>query len=266
MDAEQAAHVIYRSEQLEQAATELVVVRRPAEQASAEAQCRIAQLTQTFQQGMRATGQVVDTRVLGKSDKWDCSEMAWSNWSFVAKAYAGAIDQKLSDDMAMANVSTTVLNNDSMSPEAEARSVQLYFILIMLCTRRALDRIANAPHCWGMEAWRLLFQAYSPKNNARLVVMMLEVLSFPLDTNDVANSLETKERKMKDFERHVRIDFEEFLKVGIVIRQTEEGPIMNAHILNDVPRHQSRSDKCQASSKCKHNTSNDPFSRCQSVQ
>ena len=60
-----------------------------------------------------------------------------------------------------------------------------YFVLIMLCTGRALDRIANAPHGWGMEAWRILFQAFSPKKNARLVVMMLEVLAFPLDTNDV---------------------------------------------------------------------------------
>ena len=54
---------------------------------------RITQLTQTFQQGTRATGQVVDTRVL------DGSEKAWPNWSLVAKAYVRAIDQQLSDDM-----------------------------------------------------------------------------------------------------------------------------------------------------------------------
>ena len=62
-------------------------------------------------------------------------------------------------------------------------SVQLHFVLIMLCIGRALDRIANAPLGWNMEAWRMLFQAYSPKNKAKLVVMMLEVLAFPLDTN-----------------------------------------------------------------------------------
>ena len=79
-----------------------------------------------------------------------------------------------------------------------------------------------------------------PKNNARLVVMMLEVLAFPVDTNDVANGLETMERKIKEFERHANIDIPEFLKVGIVIRQTEEGPmrthlIMNAHRLTAFP-------------------------------
>ena len=90
----------------------------------------------------------------------------------------------------------------------------------MLCTGRALDRIASAPHGW-CRAWRLLFQACSLENNARLVVMMLEVLAFPLDTNDVVNSLEI---------RYANIDITEFLKIGIVIRQAEEGP-MRTHLI-----------------------------------
>ena len=70
--------------------------------------------------------------------------------------------------------------------------------------------------------------------------MMLGVRSFPLDTNDVVNSLETMERKIKEFERYASINIPEFLKVGIVIRQTEEGPmkkhlIMNAHKLTTFP-------------------------------
>ena len=73
MDTEQA-HVIQRLQQLEQEVIEQVVARRLAEQALAEAQGRIAQLTQTFQQGTRVSGQVVDTRVLRKSDKWDGSQ------------------------------------------------------------------------------------------------------------------------------------------------------------------------------------------------
>ena len=85
-----------------------------------------------------------------------------------------------------------------------------------------------------MEAWRLLFLAYSPKNNARLVVMMLEVLAFPLDTNDIVNSLETMERKIKEFEKYAELRIPEFLKVGIVIRQTEEGPL-RTHLTTSGP-------------------------------
>ena len=151
-------------------------------------------------------------------------------------ACAGAIDQDLSTDMTKAESSTDVLSNEAMTGQRKARSVQLYFGLIMSFTGRALDRIANAPHGWSTEVWRLLFLAYSPKNNARLVVMMLEVLTFPLDTNDVMNSLETMERKIKEFERYANIEIPEFKKIGIVIRQTEDGPIrthliMNSHML-----------------------------------
>ena len=65
--------------------------------------------------------------------------------------------------------------------------------------------------------------------------MMLEVLSFPLDTNDVVNSLDTMERKIKEFERHASVDIPEFLKVGIVIRQTEEG-LMRTHLTMNAHR------------------------------
>ena len=70
----------------------------------------------------------------------------------------GAIDQELSTDMTNAENNTDVLSNETMAGQKKARSVQLYFVSIMLCSGRALDRIANAPHCWGLEAWRLLFR------------------------------------------------------------------------------------------------------------
>ena len=135
-----------------------------------------------------------------------------------------------------------------MAPRKESRSVQLYFVLIMLCT---VDRIASAPHGWAMEVWKRLFQAYSPKNSARLVVMMLGVLAFPLDTNDVVNSLETMERKIKEFERYANIEIPESLKIGLVIRQAEEGP-MRTHFaqVGDLSVHQDRGDERQAGAEC----------------
>ena len=66
--------------------------------------------------------------------------------------------------------------------------------------------------------------------------MMLEVVSFLLDTNDVVNSPETMERKIKEVERYVNINFPEVLKADVVICQTEEVTfrthfIMSAHRL-----------------------------------
>ena len=133
--------------------------------------------------------------------------------------------------MTNAASSTDVLQRSNDRSEES----QEYFVLIMLCTGRALDRIASAPHGWSREAWRLIFQPYFTKNHARLVVMMLEVLAFPSGTDDAVNSLETMERKIKEFERYANIEIPEFLKIGIVIRQAEEGP-MRTHVITNSHR------------------------------
>ena len=120
-------------------------------------------------------GQMVDTRVLGKVDKWHSSGRACPRWSFVMKAYDVAVDQQLSG----AEISTDVVSNVQLG------GVQVYVVLIMVCTGRDLNRIANALRGWSTEAWRFLLQTYSPKSDARLVVLMMVVLAVLLDTNDV---------------------------------------------------------------------------------
>ena len=123
--------------------TSVANARRGAERALVEAQTRITQLDQALQQGGRletASGHLVDTRVLGRPDKWDGSEKAWPNWSFVMKACAGAIDQALSADMTTAECSTDVMSNDTMTGEKKARSVQLYFVCGCRCFHERIQR------------------------------------------------------------------------------------------------------------------------------
>ena len=199
MDAEQASQVLQRLQILEQAATEQWNARRNAEHALVEAQTKIAQVDQALQHGRTWHSNYTWWILVFSGGQTNGTEEreTWTKWSFVMGVYARAIDQELSTDMTNVEVSTDVLSNEAMTGQSKAKSVQVYFVLIMLCTRRLLDRIAISPHGWGMEAWRLIFQEYSQKNNARLVVMMLEMLAFPLDTNDVVNSLETREQKIK---------------------------------------------------------------------
>ena len=85
--------------------------------------------------------QVVDTRVLGKVDKWNSIGKVWSKWSLV-KAYDVAVHQQLSG----AEISTGVVSNVQLG------GVQLYVIMIMMCTGRALDCAVSALDSWNMEA------------------------------------------------------------------------------------------------------------------
>ena len=146
-----------------------------------------------------ADGQV-DTRVLVRTDKWYGSEKAWPIWSLVTRAYAGAIDRDLSLDTTNAEISTDAVSNVQLG------GVQLYVVLIMLCTRRALDCAVSAMYSWGMEScrmvmnvlsfcwtrkmWRSIWMLDARWNDARLVVLMLEVLAILLDTKDVEVNLD----------------------------------------------------------------------------
>ena len=120
-------------------------------------------------------GQMVDTRVLGKVDKWNSSGKSLPKWSFVVKAYDVAVDQQLSD----------VKTSKDVVSHVQLGGVQLYVVLIMLRTGRDWNRTANASRGWSTEAWRFLFQTYSPKSDARLVELVMVVLVVLSDTNDV---------------------------------------------------------------------------------
>ena len=166
MDTGRSAQMIQRLQDLE------TVVVKQLDRALSKVQNGIALCWTTV---TTTIGQVVDTRVLGKVDKWNSSGKAWPKWSFVMKVYDVAVDQQPSG----AEISADVVSNVQLG------GVQLHVVLIMLCTGKALDCAVSAMYSWGMEAWRMFCHAYSLWNDARLVVLMLEVLAILLDTKDV---------------------------------------------------------------------------------
>ena len=100
----------------------------------------------------------------------------------MTRAYAGAIDRDLSLDTTNAEISLDVCN-------VQLRRVQLNVVLIMLCTRRALDRAVSAMYSWCMKELRMFCHACSLWKDARLGVLMLEVLAILLDTKDTVVNL-----------------------------------------------------------------------------
>ena len=130
-----------------------------------------------------ADGQV-DTRVLVRTDKWCVSEKAWPIWSFVTRVYAGAINRDLSLGTTNAGISTDVSN-------VQFGGVQLYGVLITVVHKKSSGLcLSSAMYSWVVEAWRMFCHAYSLWNDARLGVLMLEVLAVLLDTEDVGVNLE----------------------------------------------------------------------------
>ena len=155
-----------------------------------------------------ADGQV-DTRVPVRMDKWYVNEKAWPIWSFVTRAYAGAIDRDLPLDTTNADISTDVSN-------VQLGGVQLDVVLIILCSRRALDCAVSAMYSRGMKAWRMFCHAHSLWNDARLVVLTLEVLAILLDTKDAGVNLDAGCIELRS------VDFNA-LDVDVILKRSSKG-------------------------------------------
>ena len=108
----------------------------------------------------------------------------------------------MSLDTTNAEISTDVSN-------VQLGGVQLYVVLIMLCTRRALDCAVSAMYSWGMKAWRMFFHAYFLWNDARLVLLMLEVLAILLNTKDAGVNLDARCIEMTSIDLNA-LDFQGF--------------------------------------------------------
>ena len=168
------------------------------------------------------------------------------------KAHAGAIDQFLSADMTTAECSTGCCEPQHDDGRETGKECAVVFRFDHAVHGKSSGSHCKAQHGWGMEAWRTLFQACSPKNNARLVVIMLEVLAFPLDTNDVVNSLETMELKIKEIRENRNSGIpEDWHRDSSSRRRTDENA--SHHELaqvGNIPGHQNGGDKRHASPEC----------------
>ena len=94
--------------------------------------------------------------------------------------------------------------------------VQLYVVLIMLRTRRALDCAVSAVYSWDMRAWRMFCHAYSLWDAARLVVLMLDVLAILLDTKDAEVNLDAGCIEMTSVDLNA-------LDVDVILKRSSKG-------------------------------------------
>ena len=76
---------------------------------------------------------VVDTRLLGKPDKFDGTNGMWRDWKFTAKSYLCATDSSLKALLDKVEAAPDVLKNVDLATERErSQSGQLYYILVWL--------------------------------------------------------------------------------------------------------------------------------------
>ena len=86
-------------------------------------------------------GSLVDLKHLGKPQNGIKDAKAWPGWYSTVTAYLGAVDARFPALLQTAERSTTAVDNVDLDPEEQRLSMQLFFILRMLCTEG--ERLTN---------------------------------------------------------------------------------------------------------------------------
>ncbi|CAK0851548.1 unnamed protein product, partial [Prorocentrum cordatum] len=176
---------------------------------------------------------LVDTRTLGKPDVFTGEEHKWNDWKVIFKAYCGVVNADLLAGMRLAESAdeASVQNDDFLEENMRQTSQQLYYILLLLCRQHPLTTIANAGENEGFQARRKLVEYYEPNARSRIAGQRLNLLNFSF-AGDVEDRLALFERELLRDEQRSGEAITASMRIGIVLRQLEEGPLRQHLLLN----------------------------------
>ena len=195
--------------------TELVAAIKELRTAPASASA--ASATPPAPQG---TGSVlqpcVDTRLIGKPDTYLGQRAKWPEWSFVFRAYLAALDSRYPALLARAEATASVVTNASLEPWEASLSAQLYYVMVMLFRDAAQDKMSTIGAGEGLEAWRQAILDWDPKIRTRKVGLLIKIPTAKF-SGDIPQSLDQFEHLVREYEGQAGKQFDEDLKIGIVI-------------------------------------------------
>ncbi|CAK0900469.1 unnamed protein product, partial [Prorocentrum cordatum] len=130
----------------------------------------------------------VDTRALGKppphsgdatTEGKPESGLAWQQWSFTFRAYAGAFGASRREALDFAARRTDEdqpISNVAMEPRERRLSAQIFYALALTCRGRASSAVQRVPEGGGIEARRQLRIEFEPQLPSRFQGMLQQLL------------------------------------------------------------------------------------------
>eukprot|EP00971_Amphidinium_carterae_P012579 247496-Amphidinium_carterae.1 len=178
-----------------------------------------------------ATG-TVDTRALGKPKVFEGNETKWHDFRVVFKAYCACLNQRLGVLMSGVETNTTGnFVNSGLDQRYASCSIQLYYILLLLCRQQPLTMIVNAGEQEGLTAWQRLVEQYEPQQRTRFAGQLQALLSWKF-VGDIEGRIEAFERRILRYEHASGEGVSDALCIGIVLRQLEETKLKEYLLMN----------------------------------
>ena len=103
---------------------------------------------------------VVDTRILGRPERFDGKDSGWHDFKFEFENYMGAVNSTVVEMMEVAAKQQDPIPMNVMTEEQKAVSQQLFYVMAMLVRGTARRVVRKVKLKNGMEAWRQLVRRY----------------------------------------------------------------------------------------------------------
>lgn len=125
-----------------------------------------------------STASVLDTKLLGKPEKFSGQEEQWRDWSFVTRSYIGLMNPRLVQMLKISEQLENPIDEATLDPDQAEGSRQFFFVLVMLVKGKATTELQAAPHGQGLEAWGLLYRRFNPTTKSQWLGLLQQLLAY----------------------------------------------------------------------------------------
>ena len=156
---------------------------------------------------------LVDTRGLGRPDKFQAKEGEWAQWSRKFMNYVAACHERAdialewaTDQRESLSVETVAeqfgVDGEEPIADYEVIDAEVYMLLLHCMSEESFDIVSNVPRGRGLEAFRLLARRWDPTTGGRRKNLLRAVLQPGRSSlEDLSASLERWEDLVRRYER-----------------------------------------------------------------
>ncbi len=149
-------------------------------------------------------------------------------------AYIGALDGDMLSELVEAAAAPAVadVQNVRMSPPGQARSRQLYYVLILLLEGTALQLVKAVPSGEGYRVWRVLQERFESSMPSRQAGLLQEIIGYQFPAEQIEAGIAEFEFKVNKYENQSGEVISEKLKIAIMQKGLQDLQIQGHLVLH----------------------------------
>ena len=171
---------------------------------------------------------LIDTRAYGRLRTFSGKEEDWATWSFVARSYLDLLSQQFRDLMLKAETvdSAASISLAGMNQTARTHSWTLFNVLTQSVEGRALSVMMNSEPGNGLQAWRMMVDAYEPRIGGRYTSMLMGIIGpswSSVKETEFLEALETWEVLIRRYEEQSKETVNDPTRCAVVMKHAPAG-------------------------------------------